>query len=123
MSQERRRRTRVAVNFTATFRTERGKEIAMETHNISMNGMLVKSDRALEPGTKGDVILRLSPAVEIKIKGKVVRTTGDELAIGFLAIDEDGFPHLKRMVALNKGDADLIDEELKKAGFNMEGTK
>ncbi|HOJ52307.1 MAG TPA: PilZ domain-containing protein [Syntrophales bacterium] len=123
MSEERRRRTRVPVNFTASFQRPGGDEMVVETHNISLNGMLVKSEDVLTPGTEGVIVLRLSPAVAVKIKGRVVRSAGREAAIGFTAVDETAFSHLKRIVAYNAGDADLIDAELKKAGFSVEDRK
>lgn len=117
MNEERRRRTRVKVNFTATFHVPGQREIPIETLDISLNGMFVRAHSDLVPGIEGTVILHLSPAIAVKIEGKVVRVAGKELAIGFTAIDEEAFPHLKRIVAYNAGDADLIDEELKRAGF------
>lgn len=119
MRENRRRRTRVPVNFTASFRRPDGDEIQVKTCNISMNGMLIQAEEELAPGTEGTIVLRLSPAIEIKAQGRVVRSKAGEAAIGFTAIDEAAFPHLKRIVALNAGDADLIDQELKKAGFTV----
>ncbi|MCX7982727.1 MAG: PilZ domain-containing protein [Syntrophales bacterium] len=119
MAKERRRRTRIKANFTATFQIQGGRAIEIETCNVSLNGMLIKTKEELSPGMEGIITLRLSPTVELKILGQVVRTSGGEAAIGFTSIDEEAFVHLKRIVAYNAGDADMIDAELRRSGFSF----
>lgn len=117
MREEKRRRIRVPVHFTARLEVPGGEKFDVETENISLNGILIRTERTVAVGAEVTVVLSLSTAVEIRITGCVVRSTGDGLAIGYRAIDEEGFPHLKRIVEYNVGDADLVDRELREAGF------
>jgi c-di-GMP-binding flagellar brake protein YcgR len=113
---QRRRRTRVHVHFEVTVQIQ-GEPIKMETENISLNGMLCKPDPRLTKGDSGALRITLGDDVVITAQAKVVRSSDAGLAIAFTEIDEDGFFHLKKLVQYNSEDAELIDRELRSAGF------
>lgn len=112
MEEERRRRTRVYVHFDVTV-----QGIKVETDNISLNGMLCKPEERLHQGDSADVRIALSPEVVIVAQAKIIRSDPDGMAIVFEDIDEESFFHLKKLVQYNTEDADIIDQELRKAGF------
>ena len=116
MEEERRRRTRVSVQFEVTVRI--GQEaIKVETENISLNGMLCKADERLHQGEQGEMRIVLTPETVIVTQAKIVRSDPDGIAIAFADIEEDSFFHLKKLVQYNTEDADIIDRELRKSGF------
>ena len=104
------------MQFDVTVRI--GQEtIAVETENISLNGMLCKADERLHQGDQGEVRIVLSPEILIVSQARIVRSDSEGIAIAFVGIEEDSFFHLKRLVQYNTEDADIIDRELRKAGF------
>ena len=116
MTEERRRRTRVPVHFDVTVRVAR-EPVQVETENISLTGMLCKPEGRLKSGETGEVRIVLSPEAIITATGRIIRSDSQGLAVAFSGIDEDGFFHLKKIVQYNTEDADIIDRELRKAGF------
>ncbi|MDA8125786.1 MAG: PilZ domain-containing protein [Deltaproteobacteria bacterium] len=111
-----RRRTRVPVHFEVTFQV-RTEPIALKTENISLNGMLCQPDPRFAKGDAGAVRIVLGPDAAISAQAEIVRSDAAGLAIAFTEIDETGFFHLKKLVQYNTADADLIDRELRQAGF------
>jgi len=117
MKKEKRKRIRVPIHLEARIEVPGGEVFPVETENISLNGILVRTEHLLQVGTEVTVVLHLSPAVAFRITGLVVRAAGAGLAIGYRQMDEEAFTHLKRLVEYNAGDADLVDQELRQAGF------
>jgi len=116
MDKERRRRTRVPVHFEVTFGAA-DAPIKVETENISLNGMLCKPDERLRAGDEGEIRIVLSPEVVIVARSKIVRSDAEGMAIAFADVEQESFFHLKKLVQYNTEDADVIDKELRKAGF------
>ncbi|MDQ5986867.1 MAG: hypothetical protein CSYNP_02600 [Syntrophus sp. SKADARSKE-3] len=116
MGDERRRRTRVPVHFEVTVQVT-DAPIKVETKNLSLNGMFCKPDDRLHKEDEGEARIILSPDVVIVAKAKIIRSDADGLAIAFTDIEQESFFHLKKLVQYNTEDADVIDKELRKAGF------
>ena len=116
MEDDRRRRTRVPVHFEVTIRVQ-DRTIKLETRNISLNGMLCDPDSRLRTGDQGEARITLSPDAVIIAEAKIVRSDDNGMAIAFTAVQEDSFFHLRKLVQYNTEDADIIDNELNKAGF------
>ncbi|MDD5167700.1 MAG: PilZ domain-containing protein [Syntrophales bacterium] len=116
MAEERRRRTRVPIHFDVTIQAN-DKPVNVETENISLNGILCRPDKKLKMGDEGDARIVLSPEVVISARVRIVRSDEEGMAIAFAGVDEESFHHLKNLVQYNTEDADIIDRELKKAGF------
>ena len=91
-----------------------GETIQADVENLSLKGMLVRSDRQLPQGKKADITISLSdvsPLVVIQLKGEVVRSQEGELGFNFERIELDSFIHLRNIVSICKGDADSVMDE------------
>ena len=62
--------------------------------------------------------ISLHDKLTITINAKVLRARAEETAIGFAAMDEESFAHLKRIVQYNAGDADRIEGEFRQKAFD-----
>ena len=111
MTVERRKRSRVPVQFDV-FVQLAGGEYPVETVNLSMTGVLCATDPHFQNDLPCKVRIKLNDAFEVQLEGRILRVAGKETAIGFTAMDEQSFHHLKRIMELNIGDADEIDREL-----------
>lgn len=122
---EKRHFSRVDYHIHAVISCE-GETIQADVENLSLKGMLVRSDRMLPHGKKAEITISLSsvsPAVEIHLNGLVVRSQDGELGFSFERIELDSFVHLRNIVALCKGDADsVMDEFIDFVGANVHGS-
>jgi hypothetical protein len=116
MERDHRRRTRVPIQLAVHVRVK-DEDIAVTSKNISLKGLLCSFDPRLPLGDRCQVTLRLVPRIELVIQGVVVRTNPPETAIDFVAMDEDSFTHLKKIVEFNTEDPDRIAEELLRPAF------
>jgi len=94
-----------------------GETLSLQTENISLNGMLCKPDRRVKAGEAADIRIVLSPEAIITVRANILRSDDEGIALAFTGVDESGFPHLRKLVQYNVGDADRVDRELAKAGF------
>ena len=117
MNQEKRKRTRVAVHFTVTVLLG-GEIIQARIINISLTGILCESRPRFRKDAACEVVIALSDELKIAIASRILRVGREETAISFTAMDEESFAHLKKLVEYNRGDADLIEKDLKEKAFN-----
>jgi len=94
-----------------------GKRVKTTTKNVSLTGILLSGNFSFPVNSICRLIFNLSPMVQFAIKGKIVRCNGESSAITFLEMDEEAFGHIKRLVAYNVGNADVIEKELPGPGF------
>lgn len=114
MSENRRRFHRIQFDCTASI------EVAGKTHetrllDISLNGALVDRPRdwTAQSGTGCLVRITLNPEVtQIVMQGSVAHIETDRLGIHCEHIDIESAGHLRRIVELNLGDAELLNREL-----------
>ena len=108
------------ISFEAQAFISHGKD-RWETQllDISLKGALL----ALPSGWKGVVDQRLDlelviedGALIMRMQTKVVHIEQDHLGLCCLHIDLDSMAHLRRLVELNLGDADLLNRELHSLG-------
>ena len=116
MDKEQRRRTRIPIQLSVSVQVDY-ERIPVTSRNLSLKGLLCSPDPRLTIGSNCRVTLRLAPDVHVSVQGTVVRSSRQEIAIDFLAMDEDSFAHLKKIVEYNSQDADQIDEELLRPAF------
>ena len=116
MVQERRKRTRVPVNFDLNIVVQ-GETIPVKTNNISLTGVSFTSDRSFEPETSCVVHLLLNEEVSLNIVARILRSAGRETIAAFLEMDEDSFYHLKKILQYNAADSEQIEKELIKPAF------
>jgi hypothetical protein len=121
MSPERRRRTRVDIHLQAEVEVS-GRSIEVESHNLSLKGMLCSPDEALVENQACRVILSLNAdpegqPVQAVMEGRIVRSTPEEAAIDFTVMDADSFLHLKRIVEYHTQEPEKITHELLTSAF------
>ena len=88
--------------------------------NLSLNGVLVSYEGRLNVGDLCNVSFVLpekEPVETISIEGRVVRRTVEGIGIEFLAMEQDSFVHLQRLVELHSSDPDRITQELTTPAF------
>lgn len=116
MEKDQRRRSRISIQLTVHVRVK-DEDIAVTSKNLSLKGLLCSSDPRLKQGATCEVVLQLIPKLRLVIQGRIIRTNLQESAIDFLAMDEQSFTHLKKIIEYNTGDADRISEELMRPAF------
>jgi hypothetical protein len=121
ITMEKRHFSRVDYHIHAVITCD-GETFQSEVENLSLKGMLVRSERVLPQGKPVAITITLSsvtPPVEIHLNGLVVRAQGGELGFAFDRIELDSFVHLRNIVAICKGDADsVMDEFIEFVGTN-----
>lgn len=111
MNDERRKRTRVPVQFEMMIRCGE-KEHQVEMINLSLTGVLCVTAPHFQTNASCAVSIKLNEETKINLEGKILRVGADETAISFTSMDEESFFHLKRIMAFNADDADKIDREM-----------
>lgn len=117
MTADQRRRSRVKAAFLVEL-ARQGVYVTAETLNISLKGILCSYIPGFAIEDECSVHLRLSEEIEIVVKGRVVRSDKDGIAIDFMQMDDDSFTHLRKIVQYNSLDADTIDGELTLPAFD-----
>lgn len=119
MTQERRRRSRVKLEFPVTIETD-GKRIRGVVHDVSLKGVSCSTEEWIFPGHECRVTLELESGLRLHMDGRVLRAGQEENAIDFVRMDENSFRHLRNLVRLYAEDADVVDEELGVPAFSVE---
>lgn len=118
MTQERRKRSRVHLEFPLTIFFE-GKQVRGVVQDLSLKGLSCATEEWILPGKECDVTLELESGLRMHIHGRIIRA-GQDGAIDFLRMDEASFAHLRNLVRLYAEDADLVDQELRRPAFTPE---
>ncbi|MBF0193820.1 MAG: PilZ domain-containing protein [Magnetococcales bacterium] len=103
--------SRVPYRQKISLTTEDNKTYPGSFDDISLKGMLFLGDKLPEKGSilTGNLVIG---EAKVAIKGEVTNVTLDRgAAIKFIDMDVESFTHLRQLVALNMGDAELIDAE------------
>jgi hypothetical protein len=110
---ERRKRTRVAGQFTATLLAG-DQEYPVETLNLSLNGLWCKAFPGCEALVGQGCYLHLALAKDafIVMQARVVRAEGGRMALEYESLpDEESYAHLRNIVRFRAEDPDAIDRE------------
>lgn len=108
---DRRQFSRVQFNHELTLRGDDGMIYRGAFNDVSLKGMLFWCETLPKEGTvlQGDLPLGEDM---LHIHGEVLRRIPDVgVAVHFLEMDVESFSHLRRLVALNLGDSERIDQE------------
>ena len=119
MTHERRKRSRVNLEFPLTIAFE-GKRVRGRVNDLSLKGLSCSTEEWILPGKECEVTLELESGLRMHMHGRIIRA-GQDGAIDFLRMDETSFAHLRNLVRLYAEDADLVDEELRRPAFTAEG--
>lgn len=112
-SQNKRRGTRVMFNVNAEL-SFGDETIRGEVRNLSLKGMLVDVDKPVPENTDLFITIYLSGSsstLTLNMKGVVVRSDLNGLAVLFKEIDVESFIHLRSVVGYNEGNEDKIMRE------------
>ena len=85
-----------------------------DSRDISLKGMFVKTDQAIQVGTPCELELILSGAstsLSLSMQGKITRQADDGLGISFDGVDLDSYWHLKNLLMYNAQDPDALEKE------------
>ena len=115
---ERRRRGRVPVRLEVTVRHE-GREIPMVSRNLSLKGLACSPHPLLKENACCQIGISLTEAIQVSIKGRVVRVDDSEVGIDFLATDPESFVHLKKIVEYNSRHPEAVAVELLNPAFPL----
>ncbi|MEO5334951.1 MAG: PilZ domain-containing protein [Magnetococcus sp. YQC-5] len=111
MPHDRRAFSRVHYANELLLKASSGESYAGILHDVSLKGMLFHCDHLPPKGMTVTGTLALG-SITLTIKGLVVNSQpGRGAAVLFQDMDVESFSHLRRLVALNLGDSDIIDEE------------
>lgn len=111
---EQREFTRCRVAFPVEVRTRCGVLVEGVAENLSLKGVLLKTERSLPldaPVRVSIVLGEANKAFRIECEGTVARIDRHGVAIAFSSIDGDRLEHLRQVLRLNAEDADHTDYE------------
>lgn len=91
-----------------------GRNLPVRLLDISLMGALVTTDAPLRLvlGDACEMSLTLGPEVALDLTGKVARTDEAKVAVRWGPMDVDNASHLRRLLQLNLGDHDLIEQDI-----------
>lgn len=115
MSDDRRRFTRVPFD-AATRLQQNGWSVSVQLVDISLRGLLVTRptdwDATRITSEPVVAVIDLDDGSQISMEARLVHSAEGLLGFRCEHIDLDSVSHLRRLVALNLGDSDLLDREL-----------
>jgi hypothetical protein len=122
MTRERRKRTRVKFRFETSVTID-NQEVRVQSHNLSLKGLLCSSNQIFREGQLCRVTLNLTQDNESEparavIHGRIIRTDPKETAIDFNLMDAESFFHLKNIVECHSQEPERIARELLSAAFS-----
>ncbi|MFW5816785.1 MAG: PilZ domain-containing protein [Wenzhouxiangella sp.] len=115
MSEDRRQFQRVTYECPARLAWAGQEPVAVEVENLSLKGVLLRGlpeKHALKPGQSAQLEIRLAPEVSMSMALEVAFSSATRLGACWVEIDLEGMTHLRRLLALNLGDAEQVDDEL-----------
>lgn len=115
---ERRRRERVPVHLEVTVRLE-DREVPVVSRNLSLKGLACSPHPLLKENACCQIGISLTPAIQVSIKGRVVRVDDSGVGIDFLATDPESFVHLKKIVEYNSRHPETVAVELLNPAFPL----
>jgi PilZ domain len=121
MAEERRHNRRLTFAASCSLTTA-GNRCPAQLIDLSLNGALVQSEPAdVKLGTSTTLHVQLGEAatVTIAIEMEIASVHGDKLGLRRKSIDLESLTHLRRVLELNLGSAELMDREISE----MIGTK
>lgn len=115
VTDDRRRYSRIAFNAGGRLSLA-GRDIEGHVLDLSLKGALVHirgEVRGLDVGVACALHVDLDElGGQIRMQGTITHVAGQQLGLTCRAIDIDSATHLRRLVELNLGSADLLDREL-----------
>ncbi len=116
ITEDHREFSRVGIKIQAKVQAKGRKMVFAGTHDVSMKGLFVKCKANWSIGTECEIHLILegqNPPVDIKVKGRVQRITGEGIALLFTEVSLEAYEHLHNLVLLNTDDLEKAEREFK----------
>jgi len=106
--------TRIPIGVEAKVETADRTILSSETMNVSMKGILVRTEEQLPAGTECEITLYLNHGeIRIEAHGSVVRAYAEGIAIQFDRLNGvESYEHLRNLVRYNATDLEKVEEEL-----------
>ena len=112
---EKREFIRIPFNTTVEVRVQDRVIRSHEGINISMGGVGLSTRDAIPPA---DALCRVTinlgepdDPIHINVKGTIVRSQGESLAVKFIDLDIDSYQHLRQLIVNNADDPDRAELE------------
>lgn len=115
MSEDRRQFQRVHFDGQAQLEWDDHPALSVQVENLSLKGVLLSGlgeGSVPVTGERAKLEIRLGPEASVDMALEIAFVAGDRLGASWVEIDLDGMTHLRRLIALNLGDAAKVDEEL-----------
>jgi hypothetical protein len=115
MTEDRRQFERVDYQGEAILTWGGHPPVTVEVENLSLKGVLLRNvpeGQAPATGETAKLAISLSDEAQVNMSLEVAFLSGSRLGAKWTEIDVDGLTHLRRLIALNLGDAARVDEEL-----------
>jgi hypothetical protein len=109
----RRENIRVVFETTADLKFSDRIHAGCRTRDLSLTGIFIIGVEGCRQGEMCEVTLHLSGGssdVRLAMRGEIVRTEPQGLALHFFEIDLDSFVHLKKILYYNAADPDMMEE-------------
>lgn len=112
---DKRKFSRIDYNIKAVIHSI-GNEYNGKVTNLSINGVGIETKYAdhIEPKAEVDLSLLITSdgmELDLDIRSTVVRVEPDYVGVRFNSVDLDTFMHIRNIMALNRGDYDLVMDE------------
>lgn len=115
MSEDRRQFQRVTYECPAMLSWGGQESLAVEVENLSLKGVLLRGlpeGQGPRPGQSAQLEVSLAPDVAMSMALEVAFSSENRVGARWVEIDVEGMTHLRRLLALNLGDAEQVDAEL-----------
>ncbi len=116
ITEDHREFSRVNIKIHAKVQAKDREIVSTGAHDVSMKGLFVKGKADWSIGTECEIHLILegqNPPVDIKVKGRVQRITGEGIALLFTEVSLEAYEHLHNLVLLNTDDLEKAEREFK----------
>ena len=115
MSEDRRQFQRVIYECPAMLSWGGQEPVPVEVENLSLKGVLLRNlpeGKGPNTGQSARLEVSLAPDATMSMALEVAFCEGTRLGASWVEIDVEGMTHLRRLLALNLGDAEQVDTEL-----------
>ncbi len=113
-STESREFSRSSVRTRVEIRLATGVLVEGEARDVSLNGLLFETERALPIGHEAKISLILSGGSKehrIETTGRVARIEARGVAFTFDRVDAESLEHLRQLVLFNADDVEQVEQE------------
>src|SRR3972149_3311208 len=111
---DRRSFVRVPFNTEAEVQVDKRVIRSSEGIDVSLSGLRLASNEAVDPGALCQVTLTLQPPetrLAIEAKGTVIRSAAGTLGIQFTELDLDSYLHLRQLILYNTEEPEKAEQE------------